>query len=129
MLSINRMGTFDILPEQFCDAQCGMNTKVDYAYEVKIEATDKQLIEPEMFVVDNMAVKEYFDNRYVGERCQVRSCEVLASDAIKHFYGWFRGEGAIYPYIDVRRIYVVIRGSDHSFITGEWNSYGKEHKA
>ncbi len=120
LLSINRYGSFTILPSQFCGPQCGSTNMTDYEYRVKIEAYDTRLIEPEMFVLDNEHVTEYFDRKYLQERCEVRSCEVIAQDAISYFLSLFIGPRAIYGFIDIQRIKVWVRGSEVSFITGEW---------
>lgn len=119
-LSINRFGSFTVLPEQFHESQCGRKEKVDYKYEVMIEATDKNLIEPHKFVVDNLQVKNYFMDKYENLRSVVGSCEMIACDAIEDMRSWFVGEMAVWPEIDLKRIKVVIRGSDESFIVGEW---------
>lgn len=120
VLSINRFGEFDIEPSQFCGAQCGSNEMVHYSYKVRIEATNKKLIEPEMFVLDNEHVTAYFNKKYVEEKCTVRSCEIVAQDAIEYFLNLFVGDDAPHKDIDVRSIKVWVRGSEVSFITGEW---------
>lgn len=120
LLSINRIGSFHIKPEQFCGPQCGSTAMTDYEYRVKIEAYDTRLIEPEMFVLNNEHVTEYFDKKYHQERCTVLSCEVIAQDAICYFLALFVGPEAKYRFIDVQRIKVWIRGAEVSFITGEW---------
>lgn len=126
LLSVNRSGEFVVKLEQQTEAQCGKTGKLDYKYEVKIEATNKALIEPKMFVVDNLEITDYFERRYVrdGEPCP--SCEVMACEAIDYFKSLFFGEDAPYRFVDVRRIYVVLRGADVSYITAEWKAKRKK---
>lgn len=120
MLSINRKGEFDIDVSQAHSSQCGRESITHYRYEVKIEAMNKDLSKPDMFVLDNGMVDRYFVEKYVEKQETCFSCEVMAVDAIRHFKSLFIGMDAPYRYIDVRTIKVIIHGSDISFITGEW---------
>lgn len=92
----------------------------DYEYRVKIEAYDHRLIEPEMFVLNNEDVTAYFNQKYTVERCTVRSCEVIAQDAIYYFLSLFESLESKYSFIHVQKIKVWVRGAEESFITGEW---------
>lgn len=114
-VSINRVGEFTVLPEQFDDFQCGREGAQTYKYEVSIEATEECLQEPEMFLMDNLLVKEYFENRYERERGKCRSCEVMACEAIRHFMILLAEKE-----IRIKRIEVIIRGSEESFIKAIW---------
>lgn len=123
-LRINREGEFTTLPAQETDNQCGKVGAQHYRYFVTIEASNKKLTE-QGFVMENLWVDEYFQNRYVLGREKCASCEDMAQEAIKHFLGLFGrvcGQEGIEELqeVDLRRIYVRIHGSNVSFIEAEW---------
>lgn len=125
VLQVNKHGKFEIDSEQFSGAQCGTRGKKEYNYEVMIEATDKSLSAPDMFMIENGIIKQYFDRTYVKEKAKCKSCEVMACDAIEFFRSLFIYDGCKvprFPNVDVKRIVVLIRGHSSSFIKGEWVS-------
>lgn len=99
-------------------AKEGLNT---YKYEVSIKATNRQFIEPNMFVIDNHELDKYFVEKYTKGGAECPSCEVMVCDAVNYFYELFMGENAPYRFVDVKKIKVTLRGSDYSFIEGEWD--------
>lgn len=125
-ISINRVGEFAVTPEQADGYQCGMTEAREYGYEVTIEATETCLKAPDMFLIDNGIVKDYFEKKYIEEGAKCESCETMACEAIRYFRGLFIGENAPHPHVDVSRILVIIRGSKNSFIKALWeNDNGK----
>lgn len=119
-LTVNRLGTFSVTAEQACDSQCGTVGHRDYRYEVAIKATNKKLIEPQMFVIDNIVVTEYFQKTYVEGKKIVKSCEVVAQDCIEHITSLFIGKKAPYNYVELQEVRVLVSGGEKSFIVGEW---------
>lgn len=122
LLQINRKGKFTIEPSQCSNIQCGREGEREFSYEVSIEATEKCLREPEMFVLDNTIFKDYFDNKYMRDKDQCRSCEIVACDAIKYFRNLMLEENAPFGHVDIKKIVVIISGSEFSHIKGEWTN-------
>lgn len=116
-ISINREGRFMIQPEQFCDAQCGYNEQVEYGYFVSITATGSSVKAPQMFLLDNMVIREYFLKKFVEERCTVRSCEIIALDAVEHFTSLFR---SAHCGVSPLKVLVRIHGANESYIEATW---------
>jgi len=115
-LSINREGTFSILAEQCCDTQCGFNNQTSYKYFVSIQGTGENVKQPEMFLLDNMVIRDYFQTRFIEERNTVKSCETVALDAVEHFRDMFVSTYGNDP----KRILVRIHGAMESFIEATW---------
>lgn len=123
LLTVNREGEFGIRPgNQDPLAQCGFVGKDDtYRYKVSITATNKKLLEPFGFVIDNADVHDYFVDRYENGKKKCVSCELMACDAIDHFFSLFHAENAPCKGIELVAIEVTIHGSSHSFITAKWS--------
>ncbi len=119
-VTINRTGDFSVQPEQFTGNQCGRTERVEYSFDVTIEATDKKLIEPDMFVLDRMLVEKYFVDKYEAERHACSSCEIMCLEAVNYFKSLFVGEDAPHNDVEVRRITVRIIGDVKGYIESQW---------
>lgn len=126
LLRINREGEFVATRDQKTESQCGKVGAQHYRYFVTIEATNKKLTK-EGFVMENMWVDEYFQDRYVNQQVECSSCEDMAQHAINHFLGLFgricgvEGNEELRE-VDLQRIMVRIHGSPVSYIEAEWNA-------
>lgn len=123
-LRINREGEFFATPAQETESQCGKVGAAHYRYFVTIEATNKKLTK-EGFVMENLWVEEYFQNRYIRDQQACASCEDMAQEAVMYFlhlFGRVEGKDAdpALEGVDLRRVYVRIHGSPVSFIEAEW---------
>lgn len=116
-VSINRIGKFKIKDDQFDVYQCGFKGTKEYTYEVSIEATDACLSEPDMFVMENGIVAEYFKKKYEVDRERVRSCEMVSCQALRDLKKIIAEQN---PKADLQRITIIIRGTEVSFIKAEW---------
>lgn len=121
LLTINREGAFkaDTIKSAHV-SQCGRVAKEEYQYKVSITATNKKLMQPFGFVVDNALVHDYFIETYEKGRAKCLSCELMSCAALEHFRSLFVGKLAPCKGVELVSIKVTIRGSDHSFIEGEW---------
>lgn len=118
-LSVNRTGSFTVKSCQFTEEQCGNEKERKYSFEVRVEASNESL-SPDGFVVDNQVLYEYFRERYEGRRDPVRSCETVAQEAVEYFLKWFSSGEPWRAAVKLKRIAVMVRGHESSFITAEW---------
>ena len=64
--------------------RCGTSTNVNFAYEVKIRVNTSSLDDND-FVMDHNQIQAYF-NALMSKRTVIPSCEMLALQALRHFY-------------------------------------------
>lgn len=123
LLSVNRQGNFSVGALNHEDKfQCGVSgyTRA-YKFIVRISASDKRLIEPSGFVIDNHDINKYFQDTYSNKPFDCISCEEIASKAIVHFH-WV----CLKNKVDVREIEVTIHPWEYgnklpeAFIRGLW---------
>ncbi len=120
-LTINRMGEFTVSKDQCTEWQCGASGTKTFKYEVSIQATDRCIKAPEMFVIDNAVISDYFKVKYEITKSPCKSCEIISCEAIEFFKSLFLDYDAPHPEVNVQNITVIIRGSEHSFIKAEWS--------
>lgn len=119
-LTVNREGLFTVTRGQATEFQCGSNGRTHYKYRVAIEATNKHLQEPELFVIENSLIDQYFQELYGNSATPVDSCEAMACRAVEHFHSLFSDEQSGLLGVEVTRIYVALHGSEFAFIEAAW---------
>lgn len=116
LITINRSGKFTVKDSQAHPSQCGMVGVREYSYRCAITGENK--LNHMGFLMDNMVVKDYFENTYERGKTKCISCEQMALSAIDFFE-----KCQPMKKVKVRKIVVEIRGSEHSFINVE-RTYG-----
>lgn len=114
-LTINRMGEFYVTDVSEYSSQCGAVGVRKYRYKVSLTGTNEKL-DSNGFLLDNMVLKEYFEEKYQNKQMKCESCENMTLQAIDFIRKHCEELG-----IDtIKRVYVQLWGSEQSFIEAEW---------
>lgn len=109
------MGEFHVGADQRHENQCGQEGTQHYNYKVSISG-DSEHLDSQGFLIDNMVIKQYFEQTYEIKQSQCKSCEDMACRAIEWIQKFCKENGVE----GITRIYVELWGSEKSFIQAEW---------
>lgn len=93
-LEIHRSGSFKAPFHQNNEAKCGpLNSRL-FKYEVDICCDEKQMQQPNEFIIDSNEIDNYFAQTYELLEAELKSnfvsCERMALDACQHFHSFMK---------------------------------------